>query len=267
MKIRHATLKFDGDPVSKTRGVIPCGQHDGVLKTLKKMMKTVKCAVASASPKMFQELDTFLDKFLLQYGNAIHAITRGSPARGIITRKIGTSMMEITDPNDTSVHRRHIDQNHFREPTIADEHPSTSETTDRSTEPQQHDAHGTQQSADVAQALPEDDGPLTSRRPVRRASQIDEALLREESCGEPSTRGDPVLVNTRYGSQTNAVAGSQTNAVAGSQTVKFPSDTDCGRPTTNYRHGNKRDQRHAGKPLPRLIRLDNTATSDPIYSL
>ncbi|VDP88754.1 unnamed protein product [Echinostoma caproni] len=43
------------------------------------------------------------------------------PSRGIITRKIGQAMVEITDLTDAMVHRRHIDQIHFNEPPTSTE--------------------------------------------------------------------------------------------------------------------------------------------------
>ncbi|VDP90608.1 unnamed protein product [Echinostoma caproni] len=109
------------------------------------LVKTVKSAIASANPKRLHELETLLDNFLLQYRNATHSITKESPAmlfksrrlrsslqrvdssdvvyfRGndlrpaicIVTRQLDQAMVEITGLNDATVHKRHVDQIHFK---------------------------------------------------------------------------------------------------------------------------------------------------------
>ncbi|VDP88393.1 unnamed protein product [Echinostoma caproni] len=143
------------------------------------LVKTVKSAMASANSKSLAYLEAFLDNFLLQYRNATHATTKESPAkvfksrclrsslecmdstdvkyfrgkhlrpvRGILTRNLGQSMVEITDLTDASVHRRHIDQIHFRdertvsasEPHDKEDNPTNSELPKSDTTvPQCHD--------------------------------------------------------------------------------------------------------------------------------
>lgn len=91
-------------------------------------------------------METFIDNFLRQYRNEVHASTSERPAllfkfrlircsmrcpdfsdltyfrgnelrqaRGIIVRQLGCSRVETTDLNDATVHRRHLNQIHFRE--------------------------------------------------------------------------------------------------------------------------------------------------------
>ena len=106
----------------------------------------MKNAIQSTKPSTLQELDKFLDNFLMQYRNAIHATTRktlaflfkgrnfrtsasldttevtfykGSECRagtGVALRCLGNKMLEIMDITDGSVHRRHIDQVHMSKP-------------------------------------------------------------------------------------------------------------------------------------------------------
>ena len=173
------------------------------------LVRTVKSAISSADPKTLQELDTFVDNFLLQYRNATHSTTKETPARlfkgrslrasvmcidstdvqyfrgndlrpsrGIITRRLGNSMVEITDLDDTTVHRRHTDQIQLKEPP----RPTAEET-------QPAGAVETTTIADQdagTTSLPDETppSPTVTRKSVRRASQIDEAFLREESCGD-----------------------------------------------------------------------------------
>ncbi|VDP90172.1 unnamed protein product [Echinostoma caproni] len=137
----------------------------------------VKSAIASANPKTLHELETLVDNFLLQYRNATHTITKDSPAMlfksrrlrssvqcldfndvvyfcgndlppasGIVTRQVGQATVEITDLNDVTVHKRHVDQIHFK-PSTDQRHQNTSEgdnqvntSSKQPTEPHQSDA-------------------------------------------------------------------------------------------------------------------------------
>ncbi|VDP94236.1 unnamed protein product [Echinostoma caproni] len=112
------------------------------------------------------------------------------PVRGIITRNLGQSMVEITDLTDASVHRRHIDQIHFgdertvgaSEPHEKENSPTNSELPELgATVPQCHDV---EHEDAVEPAESEASTRATLRRSQRKASQLDEALLREESCGD-----------------------------------------------------------------------------------
>ena len=209
------------------------------------LVKTVKSALASTNPRSLPELEAFLDNFLLQYRNAAHGTTKESPAklfksralrsslrcldssdvtyfrgndmrptRGIITRKLGKSMVEITDLSDATVHRRHVDQLHFNDgPKSASEldtqSPEVVSTYDNDETNQQasRDNH-----TDPAISVPiedpttsTEDMPSTSsilRRSCRKASQIDEARLREGSCGDPETYANESRGAKRYSIQT-----------------------------------------------------------------
>ena len=199
------------------------------------LVKTVKSALASANPKSFAELEAFLDNFLLQYRNAAHATTKESPARlfksralrsslrcldsseviyfrgndirptrGIITRTLGQSMVEITDLEDATVHRRHIDQLHFKESREPTSEPIIESQTDADTRHQEAtenvglelecNAAGNETTASETN---HNTGPIL-RRSSRKASQIDEALLREESCGDPTACPSESQWATRY---------------------------------------------------------------------
>ncbi|VDP95368.1 unnamed protein product [Echinostoma caproni] len=127
------------------------------------------------------------------------------PSRGIITRKIGQAMVEITDLTDATVHRRHIDQIHFNEtPTstkdLAEGNPQNLPC---DTPPKITEDH-TQQPATPGTSTDENTA-LAFRRPVRRASQFDEALLREESCGDSDLRDHACPGAARYSFRTLVV--------------------------------------------------------------
>ncbi|VDP76754.1 unnamed protein product [Echinostoma caproni] len=115
------------------------------------------------------------------------------PVRGIITRNLGQSMVEITDLTDASVHRRHIDQIHFRnertvsasEPHDKKDNPNNSELPESDTTVPQ--CHSVEHEVAVEPAESEASTNATLRRSQQKASQIDEALLREESCGDRVT--------------------------------------------------------------------------------
>ena len=107
-------------------------------------VKTLKSAIQSAQVKTLSELEKCCDHFLLQYRNAVHSTSRDSPAhlfkgrplrsqlhsldtatisfnrgnnlrptRGIVLRAVGSSMLEVMDLEDATVHRRHADQVKF----------------------------------------------------------------------------------------------------------------------------------------------------------
>ncbi|VDP90337.1 unnamed protein product [Echinostoma caproni] len=188
------------------------------------LVKTVKSAIASANPKTLHELETLVDNFLLQYRNATHTTTKESPAMlfksrrlrsslqcldssivvyfrgndlrpasGIVTRQLGQDMVEITDLNDATVHKRHMDQVHFKSSTDQ-RHQETSEGDSQlhtpsahPTEPHQSDMQ--RQPIETQRHRQEQTEPtIAVRRSSRQASQIDEALLRKESCGDPDFR-------------------------------------------------------------------------------
>ncbi|VDP86007.1 unnamed protein product [Echinostoma caproni] len=121
------------------------------------LVKTVKSAIASVNPKTLHELEMLVDSFLLQYRNGTHTTTKESPATffksrrlrsslqcldfsnvvyfrgndlrpvcGIVTRQLGQAMVEITDLNDATVYKRHVDQIHFK-PSTDQRHQETSE--------------------------------------------------------------------------------------------------------------------------------------------
>jgi len=118
-------------------------------------VRTLKTAIRTCAPESFDKLDLCIDNFLLQYRNAEHTTTHKTPAflfkgrnlrtslsfqttevyfkkgndlrltQGIIVRPLGSVMFEIVDPQDGSVHRRHLDQiqisKHFQEEKNEDE--------------------------------------------------------------------------------------------------------------------------------------------------
>ena len=200
------------------------------------LVKTVKSAIASANPKTFPELETLVDNFLLQYRNAIHATTKESPAMlfksrrlrssqqcldssdviyfrgndlrpstGIVTRQLGQAMVEITDLEDATVHRRHIDQLHFKESCESTSEPITESQTDVDQETTedaglQQEVNAEEEPAGGESTVSEANEKTSSvlRRSTRKASQIDEALLREESCGDPTACPSESQWATRY---------------------------------------------------------------------
>ncbi|VDP87158.1 unnamed protein product [Echinostoma caproni] len=121
------------------------------------LVKTVKSAIASANLKTLHELEALVDNFLLQYRNATNTTTKDGPAMlfksrrlrsslqclhssdvvyilgndlqpasGIVTRQLGQAMVEITDLNNATLHKRHVDQIHFKSSTDQ-RHQETSE--------------------------------------------------------------------------------------------------------------------------------------------
>ncbi|MDY6929942.1 MAG: RNase H-like domain-containing protein [Pseudomonadota bacterium] len=171
------------------------------------LVKTIKSAIASAKPRTAYELDTFVDNFLLQYRNAVHATTKETPSRlfkgrnlrcslrcldstdiryfrgndlrpsrGIVTGSIGKSMVEVTDLDDATTHQRHIDQIQFREARSSSQTDSDIVTLELPDDEPQEDEQTT--------VINIDQDPEGTRRPARRASQVDEASLREGSCGD-----------------------------------------------------------------------------------
>ena len=59
------------------------------------MVKTLKSAIHSANPRNFQDLDQFVDNFLLQYRNAVHCTTKESPAKLFKSRALRTSLRRL----------------------------------------------------------------------------------------------------------------------------------------------------------------------------
>ena len=158
------------------------------------LVKTLKSAIHSANPRSFQELDQFIDNFMLQYRNAAHCTTRESPAQlfksrtlrtslrrmdssdvvyfrgndlrpahGIVTRLLGNLMMEITDLHDATVHQRHKSQVQFKET-----------------------ASGPEETESIPQpridATPVEE-PMAPRS-ARMANQNNATTSREEGCGD-----------------------------------------------------------------------------------
>ncbi|VDP94676.1 unnamed protein product [Echinostoma caproni] len=193
------------------------------------LVKTVKSAMAFTNPRTISELETLLDKFLLQYRNAEHATTKESPAKlfnagslrsslrcldssdvvyfrgsdlrlskGIITRKIGRAMIEITDLRVAKVYRRHIDQILFDDtPTpIEDPADKTQENSSCDTPPTTTEDRTQQPS--TPRTSTDENTTLALRRSIRRANQFDEALLREEICGDSHQRDYACSGAARY---------------------------------------------------------------------
>lgn len=105
-----------------------------------RFVQTIKTVIRSCEPQTYQQLDSVIDNFLMQYRNAEHSTTRRSPAYlfkgrnlrtsssldtteimffrgnesraaiGVVVRQLGNRMVEIIDQDDGSIHRRHIDQ-------------------------------------------------------------------------------------------------------------------------------------------------------------
>jgi transposase InsO family protein len=104
-------------------------------------VRTLKRAIYSCAPNTFLELDRFVDNFLLQYRNCVHATTGHTPAQlfksralrsnllglssaevsyyrgndfrpstGIVVDNVGKRMVKVLDLEDHTVHRRHTDQ-------------------------------------------------------------------------------------------------------------------------------------------------------------
>lgn len=103
-------------------------------------VKTLKSAIGTANPRNLEEMESIADNLLLQYRNAEHATTKHRPAelfkgrvlrnsatmdtaevwfykgngliptKGFILQSIGNKMFNILDPEDGSMHRRHVDQ-------------------------------------------------------------------------------------------------------------------------------------------------------------
>ncbi|VDP33672.1 unnamed protein product [Echinostoma caproni] len=114
-------------------------------------------------------------------------------------------MVEITDLRDATVHRRHIDQLHLSENPTAIEDPvdETQENPSCDTPPTTTEDH-TQQPSTPGTST-DKNTPLTLRRPIRRASQFDEALLREESFGDSDLRDYDCPGAARYSFRTLVV--------------------------------------------------------------
>ena len=95
-------------------------------------------------------------------------------------------MVEITDLNDATIHRRHRDQIHFKD---VPEDPVTAAEDDQVR----------RSGEDTTEVQDQDLVPSTSlRRSVRQASQIDKALLRERGCGKSTSRASQKQTTTQY---------------------------------------------------------------------
>ncbi|VDP94744.1 unnamed protein product [Echinostoma caproni] len=114
-------------------------------------------------------------------------------------------MVEITDLRDATVHRRHIDQIHFNETPTPIENPAdeTQENPSCDTPPTTTEDHTEQTSTPGTST--DENTPLALRRSIRRASRFDEALLREESCGDSDLRDHACPGAARYSFQTLVV--------------------------------------------------------------
>ncbi|VDP67206.1 unnamed protein product [Echinostoma caproni] len=135
-------------------------------------------------------------------------------------RQLGQAMVEITYLNDATLHKQHVDEIHFK-PSTDQRHQETSEggnqlqtSSEHPTEPHQSKAQ-TQPIETQGHRHEQVEPTITIRRSSRQASQIDEALLREESCGNPdfrdrnpgTTKCSFMLSNHRLGSSTNGTPG------------------------------------------------------------
>ncbi|MBM6549387.1 DDE-type integrase/transposase/recombinase, partial [Streptococcus dysgalactiae] len=107
---------------------------------------TLKRAITACAPTTFDELDRFVDNFLLQYRNSKHSTTSQTPAQlskarnlrsnmlglqsaevsfyrgndyrpciGVVIDKLGSRMLKIIDLDDGSIHKRHTDQIVYRD--------------------------------------------------------------------------------------------------------------------------------------------------------
>ena len=110
-------------------------------------VRTLKQAVKAFAPSNLTTLHQAIDTFLLRYRSANHATTRRPPAllfkgrnlrtinldtaevifyrgnnnrpsQGFVLNKIGQRLLNIIDRNDSTLHRRHLDQVTFTPPTI-----------------------------------------------------------------------------------------------------------------------------------------------------
>uniref|UniRef100_A0A183B8B4 DUF3504 domain-containing protein n=1 Tax=Echinostoma caproni TaxID=27848 RepID=A0A183B8B4_9TREM len=213
------TYKFWDSKVDRLSDTRPCSNE-----AAENLVKTVKSAIASANPKTLHELETLVDNFLLQYRNATHTTTkenqamlfksrrlrsslqcldssdvvyfRGNglrPASGIVTRQLGQAMVEIIDFNDATVHKRHVDQIHFK-PSKDQWHQKLSEGDNQlhtpSAQPTEPHQSYVQKQPIKTQGHRQDqvEPAIAVHSSSRQASQIDEALLREESCDNPDFR-------------------------------------------------------------------------------
>ncbi|VDP21677.1 unnamed protein product [Echinostoma caproni] len=134
-------------------------------------------------------------------------------------------MVEITDLNDATIHKRHVDQIHFKSSTDQ-RHQETSEgdsqlhtPSAQPTEPHESDVQ--KQPIETQGHRQEQAEPTIGvRRSSRQASQIDEVLLREESCGDPDFR-DRNPCKTRYSfMSSNHRSGSSTNGTLGERDIR-----------------------------------------------
>ncbi|VDP95017.1 unnamed protein product [Echinostoma caproni] len=109
-------------------------------------------------------------------------------------------MVEFTDLRDATVHRRHIDQVHSNEtPTSIEDPVEETQENPRCDTPSTTTEDRRQQPP--IPGMPTDENtPLELRRPIRRASQFEEALLRKESCGDRGLCDDiyPAAAHYRF---------------------------------------------------------------------
>ncbi|VDP87422.1 unnamed protein product [Echinostoma caproni] len=134
-------------------------------------------------------------------------------ASGIVTRQLGQAMVEITDLNDATVHKRHVDQIHFKSSTDL-RHQETSEGDSQLHTPS---AQPTEPHESDVQKQPIE---IQGHRQEQAEPTIDEALLREESCGDPDFRDrNPCTIRYSFMSS-NHRSGSSTNGTPGERDIR-----------------------------------------------
>ncbi|VDP89011.1 unnamed protein product [Echinostoma caproni] len=105
MEVPSLKLEVDGEPIFLKRRVLPCGQREGILKALQKM-----------------EQDGVISKVEFSAW-ATPIVVAMKPD---VTRQLGQAMVEVTDLNDATVHKRYVDQIHFK-PSTDQRHKETTE--------------------------------------------------------------------------------------------------------------------------------------------
>ena len=177
---------------SKTAGDTVFKRHPIPYVAAENLVETVKSAIASANPKTLGELEVLLDDFLLQYQNSVHTTTRERPARPFMSRSLRSSL-NCMDSSEAI---------HFRELSAPEQNTNEEEPEDSVLSSQPQHTEDDVNPAEKPTTARSDDAPIALRRPVRRANQFDEALLREESCGEPAIRWDSIQGTTRHSFRT-----------------------------------------------------------------
>ena len=139
----HISPRIIFNPGLKSLGcytVFTAPQHPCSNDQAENFIRTLKTAVRASDPHNYDELNSCIDSFLLQYRNAVHPTTEKTPAMlfkgrnlrssanldtievifyrgtnsrpcdGIVLGAKGAHMFSILDCADGSVHQRHYDQ-------------------------------------------------------------------------------------------------------------------------------------------------------------